>query len=89
MEIITIYWQNFELALTGIRLSTRGHDTTVSGGGMAMVSEGGESIDMDTEEDASHTTEPLEVRLVLYFTDRDFIIAYCKKKYLDIFLLYW
>ncbi len=53
-----------------------------------MVSEGGESIDMDTEEDASHTTEPLEVRLVLYFTDRDFIIAYCKKKYLDIFLLY-
>merc|ERR1719215_2420262 len=44
------------------RLSTRGHDTTVSGGGMAMVSEGGESIDMDTEEDASHTTEPLEER---------------------------
>ena len=53
-----------------IRLSTRGHDTTVSGGGMAMVSEGGESIDMDTEEDASHTTEPLEVTLVHNMTAR-------------------
>ena len=28
---------------------------------MGVVSEGGESIDMETEEDASHTTEPLEV----------------------------
>ena len=31
---------------------------------MGVVSEGGESIDMDTEEDASHTTEPLEVMYI-------------------------
>jgi len=37
------------------RLSTRGDAMTV-------VSEGGESVDMDTEEDASHTTEPKEER---------------------------
>ena len=29
---------------------------------MTAVSEGGESVDMDTEEDASHTTEPKEER---------------------------
>ena len=29
---------------------------------MTAVSEGGESLDMDTEEDASHTTEPKEER---------------------------
>merc|ERR1719348_907327 len=37
------------------RLSLRGE-------AMTAVSEGGESLDMDTEEDASHTTEPLEER---------------------------
>ena len=48
------------------RISTRGRDDTVGGaGGMGVVSEGGESIDMDTEEDASHTTEPLEVIFII------------------------
>ena len=37
------------------RLSVRGEN-------MTAVSEGGESVDMDTEEDASHTTEPKEER---------------------------
>merc|ERR1712223_29975 len=37
------------------RLSLRGE-------AMTAVSEGGESLDMDTEEDASHTTEPKEER---------------------------
>ena len=34
----------------------------VRGEAMTAVSEGGESVDMDTEEDASHTTEPKEER---------------------------
>jgi len=38
------------------RLSLRAGET------MTAVSEGGESVDMDTEEDASHTTEPKEER---------------------------
>jgi len=35
---------------------------SLRGEAMTAVSEGGESVDMDTEEDASHTTEPKEER---------------------------
>jgi len=47
---------------TGPKQRRKSSRLSVRGDAMTVVSEGGESVDMDTEEDASHTTEPKEER---------------------------
>jgi len=47
---------------TGPKQRRKSSRLSVRGDAMTVVSEGGESLDMDTEEDASHTTEPKEER---------------------------
>merc|ERR1712117_588528 len=45
---------------TGPKERRKSSRLSLRGEAMTAVSEGGESVDMDTEEDASHTTEPKE-----------------------------
>merc|ERR1719187_1492494 len=47
---------------TGPKQRRKSSRLSLRGEAMTAVSEGGESVDMDTEEDASHTTEPKEER---------------------------
>jgi len=60
---------------TGPKQRRKSSRLSLRGEAMTAVSEGGESVDMDTEEDASHTTEPKEERDELinpfWIEDRD------------------
>jgi chitin synthase len=49
-------------AASGPKQRRKSSRLSLRGEAMTAVSEGGESVDMDTEEDASHTTEPKEER---------------------------
>ena len=49
-------------AASGPKQRRKSSRLSLRGDAMTAVSEGGESVDMDTEEDASHTTEAKEER---------------------------